>query len=129
VAFYFHPNHYGEMTDALNRGLASDRLEATWYTSDDELPDLHDDGEQKTPLVTASEVHLLPQNWDAPAYTLEIPQDLNDLKQRDLQAAAKWQTAVREALTAAFAQGYAAVDFQTQAARCYYVLRRHAPHF
>ncbi len=128
VAFYFHPNHYGEMNDALNRGLASDRLEATWYTADDDLPDLRDDNEEKTALVTAAEVSSLPQSWDAPAYTIEIPQNLNDLKRRDLQAATDWQTAVREALTAAFANGYAAVDFQTQDARCYYVLRRHRPH-
>jgi len=42
---------------------------------------------------------------------MEIPARFQELKARDAQLALAWRLAVREAIEAAFARGYAAVEF------------------
>lgn len=132
IAYHFHPNHYGEMTDVLNRGMASDRLEATWHITDQPAigkPALVTSEADVTFLVERGNLNTLPAagHWHAPAYAIEIPYDLLKLKRENLAEAVSWQSAVREAMSGAFAEGYAATDFVQEADRCWYVLRRR-PH-
>ncbi|MEP6694686.1 MAG: hypothetical protein ABJB39_08585, partial [Chloroflexota bacterium] len=112
------------MPDKLNAGLPSDRIYVEWpighdrtykrLKGDDKPPTLEQaEGEgiaytlrangQRPGKVTRAgdETHLL----------MEIPARFQELKARDPESALAWRLAVREAIEAAFARGYAAVEF------------------
>jgi predicted GNAT superfamily acetyltransferase len=120
----YHRDFYGPMPDKLNAGLPSDRVYVEWpighdrtykrLKGDDRPPSLEDaegegiaytlraEGERPGKVTPAGEeTHLL----------LEIPESFQELKARDPDAAIAWRLAVREAIEAAFARGYAVVEF------------------
>lgn len=114
---------YGSRTDALNVGLATDRLIAEWDTSGDtggrttawpdavEIIELND--------AVARGVRPIPA--DAEHLCLEIPSRINDLKSLGSAAAADWQRVVREAFQTTFEMGYQVVGF-TRTDRTRYLL-------
>jgi chorismate synthase len=120
----YHRDFYGPMPDKLNAGLPSDRIYVEWpighdrtykrLKGDDAPPSLEEaeregiaytlraQGERPGVVAPAAEqTHLL----------LEIPPRFQELKARDPDLALAWRLAVREAIEAAFARGYAAVEF------------------
>jgi predicted GNAT superfamily acetyltransferase len=123
---------YGSRTDALNVGLATDRLIAEWWVAGEGETERRDDGaneEQGTRLLV-----LEPEGeWRRPMTVasvvgerleLDIPPDVAALKRQRPDLAALWQQRVREAFQMAFAHGYVAVDFLRMPGRerCWYVL-------
>lgn len=136
IANTYHVDLYGEMTDEINAGLASDRLEVRWLLNDErvvasaenrplEKPDVPFEeaafalraGENDT-LITSPETA-----FERPICFIEIPYHLNALKRSNITLAQHWQLALRQAMQAAFQQGYIAVDFVTQGERAWYVLK------
>jgi predicted GNAT superfamily acetyltransferase len=139
VSSTYHVNFYGEMTDGINAGMPSDRLEATWnllaepvvvaakgsapappttdYPQEDFLLYSDADGQPHTRQLSA-----LTARW----YFAEIPYHLAALKSENIQRAKEWQLMLREVLSAAFAQGYVAVGFVEDGGRCWYVLEKSA---
>ena len=120
----YHRDFYGAMPDKLNAGLPSDRFYVEWpigmdrtykrLKGEDRAPALDDaEGEGIRYLLRAdgsrpalqdppsSESHLL----------VEIPADFQSVKRTDASLALEWRIAARGAFEAAFAQGYAAVEF------------------
>jgi chorismate synthase len=120
----YHRDFYGAMPDKLNAGLPSDRIYVEWpighdrtykrLTREDTAPTLEDaehesigyllsaDDDRPGAVATVTDqTHLL----------LAIPRAFQELKARDAELALAWRTAAREAFEAAFAKGYAAVDF------------------
>jgi predicted GNAT superfamily acetyltransferase len=112
---------YGPRTDALNAGLATDRLLAEWPTVADSAagrlepwPDgvdvidtsvFHDRGFRKVEKVN-------PIPPDATHLHIKIPWRIADVKVYGTPSSAReWQIAVREAFQAAFAAGFVAVGF------------------
>lgn len=81
------PNFYGEMDDDINRGDATDRLEACW------------------PVDAAA------RPTGSVARCVAVPEDYLSLRAEDAAAAAKQRELVRDELLAAFADGLTAVDF------------------
>lgn len=135
IARQYIVNAYGEMTDALNAGLPSDRFQVEWWTD--------------APRVQAVAIAPPPRrNWDAvmragvpnyfdvewnaqglPCVTqvnaphddnllVEIPADINAIKATDRALALDWRMQTRDAFQKLFAAGYVAVDF---------ILRRESP--
>jgi predicted GNAT superfamily acetyltransferase len=131
----YHVNFYGDMTDGINIGLPSDRLEITWQLKDKRVTALMADN-PPTPLVKD-----YPDNWfllcsdtsgaprlndldiSAPYLFAEVPFDLSRLKRSHPEQAYAWRLAQRQALQAAFGSGYSAVDFVSTEDRAFYVLR------
>lgn len=124
---------FGSRSDALNAGLATDRLLAEWGTEGDPRPGrrepwpdalelleaLDGPGSQRAPERIAHEA------LEAERLHLEIPAHLTSLKQTSLELAREWQLAVREALQAAFGSGFTAVGFAAGArTRPRYLLAR-----
>jgi predicted GNAT superfamily acetyltransferase len=132
---------YGIRSDALNAGVPTDRLIATWSTT-------------PQPHAAIGEVELarLPRVVEAVArpdgppdvaavstvagdgraiVLLEVPGEIGRLRAEAPELAERWRSAVASALTRLFASGFAAVDFVRARAddgtRHYYVLRREAP--
>lgn len=120
-ASIYHVDYYGRMTDAINAGLPSDRLEVIWHLKKS----------PKRPDYT--DVHFLVENHNGKLVQrdlaaehalvcIEIPFDIQTLKQTAIQQAQAWQLAVRQTMQTAFAQGYSIIDFVVDEGRCWYVL-------
>ncbi len=136
IANIYLVDHYGEMTDAINAGLASDRLEVRWLLNAERviaaaenrpLESLAPPFEEPAFLLCAGDRDTLiysPETaFDRPACFIEIPYRINDLKRTNLEKAQRWQLALRQAMQEAFRRGYVVVDFITQDERGWYVLR------
>ncbi len=119
---------YGALDDDLNRGLPSDRLLVRWHL---EAPPVvaragaRDHGERSPARATHPDdaqrllrtavragVREPVEVWSPTAthVLVDVPTDVQHLKRHAHEAAKAWRLAVREALTAAFATGYRAVD-------------------
>lgn len=133
----YQVNFYGAMTDGINKGMPSDRMEATWVLADEAVTAaangnppgpattvfpaedflLYSDDEGKPhvrdPLVVGSKWHFI-----------EIPYQLAALKRDNVELAKAWQLGVRQAMQTAFAAGYVAVDFAQDEKRCWYVVEK-----
>lgn len=130
----YHVNFYGEMQDGLNAGAPSDRLEINWKLDDarvvacadgQKLPAITDDpGPLLLEWANDAPVLRLDAGLTAPYYRVEIPYDRTQLRGQNPDHLLAWQMALRTALQTAFAQGYAAVDFESQGQRCWYILQK-----
>jgi chorismate synthase len=108
---------YGTMIDEINRaGLPTDRIEGVWRLHDPRVAQLmgiapSDEEQANLPFLLKDRGFPEAASFDAttPEYLVQIPRSLSQLAASD--ALMKWRIALRETLTSAFAQGYAAVDF------------------
>jgi predicted GNAT superfamily acetyltransferase len=90
----YHPNFYGEMSDALNAGDESDRLMVSWRT-DLDAPIAKD-------LVTN------PKPGDV---LIEIPEDIVAIRSKNQSESMKWRIRVREQFMAAFEKNGKVIGF------------------
>jgi len=90
-------NAYGDMPDALNAGLPSDRFEVEWWL-------------EGRPA------------FQPPERTIEIPLHFQAIKRADLHAALEWRLRTREQFERAFAEGYVVVGFERRGERGVYQL-------
>jgi predicted GNAT superfamily acetyltransferase len=131
----YHINFYGTMTDGINAGMPSDRMEAVWDLlagpviaaehNPPTVPVVNDFPHENFLLYSDAngETHLqLPSTWDSDWYFVEIPFQISRLKRENLQQAQAWQVNLRQAMKPAFAAGYQAVDFADDGKRCWYIL-------
>lgn len=130
-------NHYGDMNDGLNQGMKSDRLEVVWHLKDSRVAAIAR-GLPVSPLLQTypPDAFLLWQDGKRIAESLElhaewhfveIPYDLDQLKQTEIERAQVWQLSLRRVIRAAIAQSYVLVDFIDDGSRCWYVLQRQYP--
>lgn len=91
-------NHYGEMTDELNKGLPSDRLLVEWHLDRPKVAALLD-GQPLPPEP-------------APIQLVQIPRGFQALKVSDPARALQWRFQVREQLQAALGEGLAVTGFR-----------------
>ncbi|MFZ5817147.1 MAG: GNAT family N-acetyltransferase [Bacillota bacterium] len=103
-------NHYGEMTDGLNRGLPSDRLLLEWHL--------------RSPRVEAILDGAAPPPLPAPALRCEVPFGFQRIKRQDPPGAMAWRMRVRETLTRALAEGYIITSFEQSDEAGFYGLSR-----
>lgn len=124
-------NMYGVYDDALNPGLPTDRFEALWALNHPRVVSIAHG--QPLPAAQMPSVTLLEftqgdlkrsaLDLSQPA-RVEIPVQFSGLGRDNPALARAWQTALRETLTDAFAQGFAATDFIREGGRCWYMLTR-----
>ncbi len=124
IARRYHPNLYGDIRDELNRGLPTDRLTVEWWIRSErvrsrlERPSPSQPSLPDAPAVNRTERHAgLLRNaeirWDLEAERLwvEIPTDINALKQRDREAALRWREETRRIFQHYLARGYLVSEF------------------
>lgn len=134
-------NAYGEMTDALNAGIPSDRFEVEWQLTDERV-NARATGQTSTETYggavnayeiawTAEELPRITVEYPLTGETVrvEIPAEINAIKARDLAVAAEWRERTRGTFERAFSAGYTACDVtrgQDAAGRTHvaYILRR-----
>jgi len=122
---------YGSRTDALNAGLATDRLLAEWPTRQEPRP-LTDAWPDAPDLLETTispdglRVPIAILAPDAERVRLEIPANLARKKENPMIAQV-WQRHVRTAFQQAFGAGYVAVGFsRADPTRPRYLLHRRA---
>jgi len=95
-------NMYGEMSDNLNAGLATDRFEVEWWLD-----------EQRPQLAL-----------DSPRIEIEVPVDFQTIKRQDINMAKAWRMRTRMQFEQAFKNGYAVTSFGQSGNRAYYELTK-----
>ena len=133
----YYVDHYGIMTDGINAGLASDRLEAYWKLQSPTVIALSDGIKEAKEdkvinpqhcLVYISDdleiVYNMPNHLADIEYYVEIPHKISTLKQANLSLAQEWQLAVRNAITHILSESYVISGFVDQGNRCWYVITR-----
>ncbi len=119
----YEVDFYGEASSSfLHQGLGTDRLWVTWPIASARV-------RERLERVARGERAAEPPQWrrwpiaNAPEYgelegvsrrepfLIEIPMDINALKERDLEAARRWRARVQQAFLTAFAAGYIAEEF------------------
>jgi predicted GNAT superfamily acetyltransferase len=123
----YHVNYYGTMTDGINAGLPSDRLEVVWN-----LTKTHTQRETSANRQVLEKSMLLSSVGGRPMLGnfhdgleqiyIEIPPDLAQLKKTDLDLALQWRLTTRKAFQTAFANHYIVTDFVEIDKRYLYVL-------
>ncbi len=131
---------YGEMTDGLNAGMASDRFQVDWWLNTKRVerklsrrsrPPLkldHYRAAEATMLEAVQDEGSFPHPKDfvpppiGTLYLVEIPSDLMALKEADLGLAKGWRLFGRMVFEQAFTAGYLVTDFVHEDGRSFYVL-------
>jgi predicted GNAT superfamily acetyltransferase len=106
---------YGPMTDAINAGMASDRLLLTWRLGDPAVaaacagrPRLPSPVAAEAALAVGPDLEPVVHATQAPAVTVAVPPDVEGLGPEQRRA---WRGAVREALGGRLAAGAAVTGF------------------
>lgn len=123
---------YGEMVDAINAGIASDRFEAEWWLNSPRVRHAVDGAPEDRVLNPGEPQDLYRIHFDDrglpsvesagecsnESCRLEIPFDLNALKLSDLALARSWREWTRESFESAFAKGYVVVNLENWQDEC-----------
>jgi predicted GNAT superfamily acetyltransferase len=134
---------YGEMRDALNAGLPSDRFEVEWHIRSAHVADrLRDDGAGPSlGRLLAAGVPVLnrslasgapPRPPDAPLplptasdpILIQIPSRFQAIKETDMALACAWRMHTRALFETAFAADYVVVDLLYEAQESFYLLQK-----
>ncbi|NOZ06611.1 MAG: hypothetical protein GXP41_09735 [Chloroflexi bacterium] len=119
---------YGDMEDALNKGVDPDRFEVTWWIGRERvakrvaalraghaphlraLPSVaHINHPQRTETGL-----LIPDDWQLPGgepFLVEVPPNFREIKKAARELAVAWRENTRDLFEAAFAAGYEVQDF------------------
>jgi predicted GNAT superfamily acetyltransferase len=139
------PDMYGPMTDGLNAGLPSDRLQVDWWIASQHVQQrlegtrlpasfekaflANETRRRPSGLLEPGSLHLdAEQVATHHSHVLvEIPSDYQVLKTADPDLALAWRLATRDLFQAYFATGFVAMDFTSAwvdgERRSHYVLR------
>jgi predicted GNAT superfamily acetyltransferase len=130
---------YGDMPDALNRGLPSDRFRVDWWiTSEHVAQRIASQAVEPAsalstyPVINPSTVlenGLLapPPTFDLPTASfclVEVPPDLSTLKATAPDLALQWRLHTRAVFESYFDTGYTVIDLLRGADRNYYLLQK-----
>ncbi len=134
------PELYGEMRDELNQGLPTDRFKVDWWITSAHVAARlsgrsleHRLDPSAYPILNPAKI--LDSGWPAPPDTfdlpggveyclVEIPADIQDLKDKAPDLARHWRLQTRQLFETAFAGGYTAIDLLRQAGRNFYLLQK-----
>lgn len=131
-------NLYGDMADALNHGVPSDRFQVDWHLASARVLGCLA-GDRPNWAQTAGAAPLLnhaPRGhsylrpgapdetvWGAEWLRVVVPRNFQAIKAADLALAVAWREQTRDLFEQAFARGYTAVDLALAHDRCAYLLQ------
>ena len=130
------PHHYGEMDDALNEGLPSDRFLVEWWIDSPHVS--HRGASMTVPPVTADRSLLRAETKlsgfpvahpgrefesDEGVWFVPVPEAFQALKKHDLPLARDWRMKTRDVFGQLLENGYVAADVVRgqEAGVCHYV--------
>jgi predicted GNAT superfamily acetyltransferase len=138
ISQIYHVDFYGEMTDGINAGLPSDRLEVVWNLRDSRVKELTG---KKKHIILPPKIDITLLEADVDNYPrlnlsledlsaicfIEIPTDISQLKIQSPDLALSWRLALRDAFQSAFVKGFVAYDFLTLNHHSGYLLKSLPP--
>jgi len=122
IVHEYKRNIYGENFGALGQGLPSDRFLVEWWLKSERVERCATSREPESiepdsPMVNrcrgagaARRIESVDLSLDAPAVRVEIPFDLQAVKQADLPLALDWRRKTRNIFETYFEWGYRALD-------------------
>lgn len=122
-------DYYGEGEDSeLSAGIGTDRFVVEWRIAEDRVAELVERGQPEpvapehraAPVVTADEAEAT----EAPAVRVELPADIQEVRRRSPEEAARWRASTRRTFQALLRRGYRVASFHREAGRSFYVLVR-----
>ncbi|MEM8531207.1 MAG: hypothetical protein AAGF95_10220 [Chloroflexota bacterium] len=130
------PNVYGDMRDAINAGLPTDRFQLDWFIASKHVEEHVHKTHQNTSLRTCQSENIpllsppqTPEALKGKCVLVEIPSDFQSIKKQDPDLAKQWRQHTREIFEAAFKKGYTVVDFIYEDGRsCYLLVKDWTPH-
>ncbi|MEL6527738.1 MAG: GNAT family N-acetyltransferase [Chloroflexota bacterium] len=121
----YHANFYGTMSDGINAGVPSDRLEAVWHleATVDTRPAPENPAEIATLLSHDADII---NTATQVIHKIAIPYDFVALKQADNMLALKWRASMQRVMQDAFKAGYQIVDcvVEREKQQAWYVIER-----
>jgi predicted GNAT superfamily acetyltransferase len=125
----YERNLYGEMRDALNAGLPSDRFQVDWQIASERVDKClrHVIPEMKPSELIAADVPVIDPLQVERAisddhFLVEIPAYFQEIKAADRELARQWRLGTRAVFEEAFAQGYQVIDLLFENGRSFYLL-------
>ena len=147
----YYPNHYGEMTDALNSGAPSDRCQVDWYLNSEHVVqaiagqgagfDVSSAERGREQGIDAA-YQVLPTSpsgqfrqpvegelqLDSAPLAVPLPDDIAAIRRSDPALGLAWRFYIRETFQQSFAAGYQMVDCLHLAERgWHYILSNEVP--
>lgn len=129
VCRIYERNLYGEMRDALNAGLPSDRFQVEWQITSERVDHcLRRVGPELKPSeLIAADVPVIDPLRGAATISddhllVEIPARFQEIKAADRELAQRWRMKTRALFEVAFASGYRVVDLLFEGGRSFYLL-------
>ncbi|HEY7282319.1 MAG TPA: hypothetical protein VID47_12070 [Actinomycetota bacterium] len=110
----FHRHYYGDMTDVLNRGERTDRLEARWDLDRAPGPRRPAHGAGATILRNVDGRPVAGHGPAKPTARVETVGDYPALREADRGLASAWRDAVADALEACRGEGMVVVGFDSR---------------
>ena len=124
----YFPHYYGQLADTANAGMETDRLRVVWSINSDRVAarmaggppsseELRELWRKSTPLIETEpgesglRVPTSVQETSEPSAHLEIPFDLESIREHEPASVRRWRHAVRDAFRIAFDTGYSVEDF------------------
>ena len=134
-------NALGPLDDRLHCGLATDRVRIEWWIASPRVIGILDHGKspphfelglERMQVLTRTTAqrsgHRRPIGLDASPeksfVLVEIPADLDRLRENDLRLAKEWRLVTREALELLFSNGYTIVGFIHEGGRSFHLFER-----
>jgi chorismate synthase len=121
IARVYLENHYGTMTDSLNKGLRSDRLVAEWFINSEyvteKLKGVKKNYDKLRNAIISKEkenlriIDNIDLSLEDETVLIEIPKDIGQLKKASLKEAIRWRDLTAMVYEHYFSKGYALVDF------------------
>lgn len=137
IARNYRRNHYGKMTDFLNKGLRSDRVVAEWFIRSMHVERrlsgyVENPAELDDAIITIEKdsyriPYQIKKDLDSVTFRVEIPKDIVAIKLKNPDDARNWRDTTAEIYETYFARGYALVDFISKGGRNYQIMSREIP--
>ena len=143
VSEIYIPNYYGEIRDALNKGVDTDRLLVEWWIESPRVakklekgPPTEDEEDLVAPVVNSTEygsgrvlkTTAYDLDLEAPALLLEIPESIQEVKGKSMELARNWRSVTGTLFQSYLRRGYVVADFLSKREegrrRNFYILRR-----
>jgi predicted GNAT superfamily acetyltransferase len=144
----YYSHYFGQLPDAVNRGMETDRLRCLWSIATPRVeervagrvPSLEEDRRrfeassaivETEPGETGLRVPTAVGEPSGPKAHLEVPFDLESVREHEPASVRRWRHAVRDAFRAAFDLGYVVDDFTVLSTeherRSFYLLSKAGP--
>jgi predicted GNAT superfamily acetyltransferase len=131
VCNHYHIDFYGPVSDGLNIGLPTDRFEVRWWLTPHERQQSNLAGvswQNLQPVLSANDNGSPGQpewaNAGARFALVEIPDNINQLRETDIDRALNWRHSTRSVFIKLFEMGYTVVAFKQIDAHHFYILEQ-----